>query len=183
VTQSGGTGENFFPGTTDWMHCNGLHRDGDLFAMSCKGQDAVYGIGLDQSTPWTFSGQDATLATPDATLDLIHGPYLREDSLWIFSNGVLEGRQGPEILSYTLDFANNEARIIARYQIPNISALHFGNAIPLPDGRAMVSFGWGNQLIELDATMNALSQYQTPFYATYFDYVPEFGGPVEPPWF
>ncbi len=179
VTQAGETGEDFFPGTVDWMHCNGIDREGDLFALSCKGQDAVYAIGMDGSTPWTLGGQDGTLAM-GVSLDLIHGPTLEGDRLWLFSNTTLEGSDGPEILGFDLDGARTAATVAARSSLPGAEAPHFGNAIPLEGGGVMVSYGWGGVVVEFDADMEPIAKYNLKFNAAYFDYVPHFGGPVEP---
>ena len=177
VTQSGSTGENFFPGTVDWMHCNGLDREGDLFVMSCKAQGAVFAIGMDGSTPWTLGGQDGTVGVP-VELDLLHGPNLDGDRLWLFSNTTLPGQPGPEGLGFDLDPSRATSTIGARYAFPQANAPHFGSVVLPGDGRVMVSSGWGEILSELNADMTERAVYDLPFEGAYFDYVPHFGGPL-----
>lgn len=177
VTRSGETGENFFPGTTDWMHCNGLDREGDLFVMSCKAQGAVYAIGLDGATPWTLGGQDGTVGVP-VELDLIHGPIIEGDRLWLFSNSTLPGQPGPEALAFDMDPGRQASGIGARYAFPDANAPHFGSVVLPGDGRVMVSAGWGEILVELEADMTERAIYDLPFEGAYFDYVPHLGGPL-----
>lgn len=149
------TDNGFYNDGLDWTHCNGVDYDSSrrLYVVSCKKQDAVYGIDRDTGALlWQAGGSDSDLTLLSGTApDALHGPRIDGDTLWIFDNRQDDTERFSRAAAYTLDTdAKTWMETWSYSGTRNYEVVSHGNVQPLPSGNRLIAWGDANHISEVD---------------------------------